>query len=100
MKNDLIAAADSVSEFLKAFSGRSRLLLLCELWEGEKSVGELARSIGARDTAVSQQLAVLRREGLVRTRRDGQTIYYSLARHEVREMLTMLHRMFGSPREV
>jgi DNA-binding transcriptional ArsR family regulator len=94
VKDDLIAAADRISVFLKALSGRSRLLLLLELWEGEKSVGELARLTGARDTAVSQQLALLRRLGMVRARRSGQTIYYSLASEEAGQMLTTLHTMF------
>lgn len=87
----MIAAVDRASLFLKALSGRSRLLLLCHLWEGEKSVGELARLTAARDTAVSQQLALLRRQGMVTARRAGQTIYYSLSSKEVAQMLETLH---------
>ncbi len=94
VKNDLIAAVDRASDFLKALSGRSRLLLLCHLLEGEKSVGELARLTAARDTAVSQQLALLRREGMVRARRSGQTMYYSLSSKDAERMLEMLHGMF------
>jgi DNA-binding transcriptional ArsR family regulator len=94
VKDELIAAADRASLFLKALSGQSRLLLLCHLWDGEKSVGELARLIGARDTAVSQQLAVLRRRGMVTARRSGQTIYYSLASKETERTLEMLHGLF------
>lgn len=90
----MIAVADRASLFLKALSGKSRLLLLCHLWEGEKSVGELARLTGARDTAVSQQLALLRRRGMVSARRSGQTIYYSLASAETRHMLEALHTLF------
>lgn len=87
-------AVDRASLFLKTLSGRSRLLLLCHLMEGEKSVGQLARLTGARDTAVSQQLALLRREGMVVARRSGQMIYYSLASVEARQMLDALHGMF------
>lgn len=95
MKDELIAAADRASGFLKALSGKSRLLLLCHLWDGEKSVGELARLTGARDTAVSQQLALLRRGNMVTARRSGQTIYYSLASPEARETLEFMHGMFA-----
>ena len=91
----MIAAVDRASRFLKALSGRSRLLLLCHLWEGEQSVGELARLTDSRDTAVSQQLALLRREGLVTARRQGQTIFYSLSSDEARLMLGTLHGMLG-----
>jgi ArsR family transcriptional regulator, virulence genes transcriptional regulator len=90
----MIAAVDRASLFLKALSGRSRLLLLCHLLDGEKSVGELARLTGARDTAVSQQLALLRREGMVAARRSGQMIFYSLASDEARHMLEALHGLF------
>lgn len=95
MKDELIAAADRASGFLKALSGKSRLLLLCHLWDGEKSVGELARLTGARDTAVSQQLALLRRGGMVAARRSGQTIYYSLASAEAKRTLEFMHGMFA-----
>ena len=94
MKDELIAVIDRASTFLKALSGRSRLLLLCHLLDGEKSVGELARLTGSRDTAVSQQLALLRREGMVAARRSGQMIFYSLASAEAREMLEALHGLF------
>jgi DNA-binding transcriptional ArsR family regulator len=89
----MIAEIDRASLFLKALSGRSRLLLLCHLWDGEVSVGELARLTNSRDTAVSQQLALLRRQGLVSGRRAGQTIYYSLSSPEARQMLEMLHTL-------
>lgn len=90
----MIATVDRASAFLKALSGRSRLLLLCHLLDGEKSVGELARLTGARDTAVSQQLALLRREKMVVSRRAGQMIFYSLASDEALHMLKALHDLF------
>ncbi|WP_213980867.1 metalloregulator ArsR/SmtB family transcription factor [Sphingomonas sp. dw_22] len=94
MKYAMITEIDRASTFLKALSGRSRLLLLCHLWDGEKSVGELARLTGSRDTAVSQQLALLRREGMVSARRAGQMIFYSLASPEALRMLEALHGLF------
>ena len=94
VKYDMITEIDRASAFLKALSGRSRLLLLCHLWDGEKSVGELARLTGSRDTAVSQQLALLRREGMVSARRAGQMIFYSLASPEAKRMLESLHGLF------
>jgi DNA-binding transcriptional ArsR family regulator len=94
VKDELIAEVDRASQFLKALSGRSRLLLLCHLWDGEKSVGELARLTGARDTAVSQQLALLRREGMVSSRRAGQMIYYKLASESALQMLEALNDLF------
>ncbi|HEX8302643.1 helix-turn-helix domain-containing protein [Sphingomonas sp.] len=97
MKDELIAVIDRASLFLKALSGRSRLLLLCQLLDGEKSVGELARLTDSRDTAVSQQLALLRREGMVSARRSGQMIFYSLASDEAVQMLKALHGLFCEP---
>lgn len=95
--DEMIRAVDRATELLKALAGRSRLLLLCHLSEGEKSVGELARLVGARDTAVSQQLALLRKDGLVVPRRSGQTIYYSLASPEAARMLETLHALYCAP---
>ena len=99
MKDDLIAAVDRASLFLKALSGRSRLLLLCHLMEGEKSVGELARLTDTRDTAVSQQLALLRRQNMVTSRRSGQTIYYSLSSDEAARVLETLHGLLCGERK-
>lgn len=90
----MLAEIDRASSFLKTLSGRSRLLLLCHLLDGEKSVGELARLAGARDTAVSQQLALLRREGMVAARRSGQMIFYSLASAQARQMLEAIYDLF------
>lgn len=94
MKEDMLASLDRASEFLKALSGRSRLMILCHLWEGEKPVGELIRLTGFRDTAVSQQLALLRKDGIVTARRDGQTLYYSIADEGAARVLETLHRVF------
>ncbi|MCW3847409.1 metalloregulator ArsR/SmtB family transcription factor [Sphingomonas sp. LB-2] len=99
MKHEMIAEVDRASLFLKALAGRSRLLLLCHLWDGEKSVGELARLTDARDTAVSQQLALLRRQGMVTARRSGQTIYYSLSSADAKLMLETLHGLLCAEHE-
>lgn len=94
MKEDMLAALDRASEFLKSLSGRSRLMILCHLWEGEKSVGELVRLTGSRDTAMSQQLALLRKDGIVVSRREGQTLYYSIAHEGAARVLETLHGVF------
>ena len=73
------AAADQASDLLKALANRHRLLIVCQLIDGERSVGELAEFLGLRDSTVSQHLALLRKDGLVTSRRDGQTIWYSIA---------------------
>ena len=77
--NQMAAAADQASELLKSLGNRHRLLILCQLTEGERSVGDLAAFLGLRDSTVSQHLSLLRRDGLVQARRDGQTIWYSIA---------------------
>lgn len=89
-------AAERATLFLRSVANRDRLLLLCQLVGGERSVGELELATGVRQPTLSQQLAVLRDEGLVETRRDGRYIHYSLASVEVLELLTLLHRLFCS----
>ena len=91
------AAADQASELLKALSNRHRLLIICQLIDGERSVGELAVFLGLRDSTVSQHLALLRKDGLVAARRDAQTIYYSIASEPAREGLKTLYQVFCTP---
>lgn len=79
---------------MKALSNEHRLLILCQLWDGEKSVGELGLTIGLAQSPLSQHLALLRRHKLVSTRRDGQTIYYALAGSEVRRVIEVLHSLY------
>ncbi len=90
----LLANAREASEFLKALSHEARLVILCTLIEGEKSVSDLEQMLSLRQPAVSQQLARLRADNLVETRRDGKNIFYSLARPEVVEVISALHRAF------
>lgn len=94
MKSELLGAIDRASVLLKALSGRSRLMILCHLQDGEKQVAELVRLTGARDTVVSQQLALLRREHVVRARRQGQRIFYSLASEDAARLLKTVHALF------
>jgi len=91
------AAADRASELLKALSNRHRLLIICQLIDGERSVGDLVGFLGIRDSTVSQHLAILRRDGLVAARRDGQTIYYSISSVPARELLKTLYKVFCGP---
>lgn len=88
------ATAEMVSDLMKVLSNKVRLMVLCQLVEGEKSVGELAQAISVRDQAMSQQLALLRKDGLVKTRREGQTIYYSLARSDIQPLMEFLYETY------
>ncbi|EJW10347.1 transcriptional regulator SoxR [Rhodovulum sp. PH10] len=89
--------AREASEFLKALSHEARLVILCMLLDGEKSVSEIEQTVKLRQPAVSQQLARLRADDLVETRRDGKNVYYSLARPEVRDIIAALHKSFCKP---
>lgn len=82
------------SDVLKAMAHASRLMILCILCEGERSVTELERMLALRQPTVSQQLARLRNDGMVAARRDGKTIYYSLAGEQVREMVEAVQGIF------
>lgn len=93
----MLAAVEQATELLKSLANRNRLLILCNLIEGEQSVGELARLIGSRETAVSQQLALLRKDGLVRPRREGQTIYYRIESPEASRVIETLHSLYCLP---
>lgn len=92
---DRIAArACDAANFLKAISHEGRLMILCHLVTGEKSVTELESLLSVRQAAVSQQLARLRFEGLVTPRRDGKTIYYSLADERPRRLIETIFELF------
>ena len=89
MKNALAA-----SKFLKAISHEGRLMILCHLASGEKTVTELEELLAARQSAVSQQLSRLRNEGIVTPRRDGKTIYYSLADDRSTQIMEVVYNLF------
>lgn len=91
------AAATQAGELLKALSNPHRLLIVCQLIDGERSVGQLAKFLGIRDSTVSQHLALLRKDALVAARRDGQTIWYSISSAPARELLETLYRVYCVP---
>lgn len=90
----MVDNAKRASDFLKALAHESRLMMLCILAEGEKSVSELEQHLGLRQPTVSQQLARLRADGLVNTRRDGKTIYYTVASDEARTVIDAIYDAF------
>lgn len=92
--NHLEQKAEQASALLKAMSNQSRLQILCQLNEGEKSVGELERIVGLSQSALSQHLARLRRDKLVKTRREAQTIYYSLLGDEALRVIKTLYAIY------
>ena len=94
---DLKANAQKASTLLKAMSNERRLLILCSLAEGELSVGQMERLVDLSQSALSQHLARLRHDGLVATRREAQTIYYSLKGDEARAVIKTLHDLYCSP---
>lgn len=92
---DKIASnAMEASNFLKAISHEGRLMILCHLASGEKSVTELENLLSARQAAVSQQLSRLRLEGLVKPRRDGKTIYHCLADDRPKQIMEVVYDLF------
>ena len=90
----LRAAATQAVGTLKVLANEDRLLLLCQLSQGERCVGELEEALGIHQPTLSQQLSVLRNEGLVNTRRQGKHIFYSVANPETLEILALLYRIY------
>jgi ArsR family transcriptional regulator, virulence genes transcriptional regulator len=90
-------AADQASDLLKALANRHRLMIICQLIDAERSVGDLAAFLGIRESTVSQHLALLRKDGLVDTRRDGQTIWYRISSGPAREVVKTLYRIYCAP---
>jgi DNA-binding transcriptional ArsR family regulator len=91
---DKMKMAGEVSEILKAIANPHRLLIMCKLIDDEVSVGILAEELGVRGAVASQHLSILRRSGIVATRRDGQTIYYKISDKRVRSLIETLYRKF------
>jgi ArsR family transcriptional regulator len=90
--------AGKAADFLRALGNPHRLMILCELIQGERSVTELESAIGLRQPSLSQQLARLRAERLVATRREARTIRYRLAEPAVIKTMTLLHEIYCSPK--
>ena len=93
---ELRAHAGEATRLLKALANESRLMILCNLSQGELTVGQLNEFIPLSQSALSQHLALLRRDGLVRTRRQAQTIYYSLEEGPASQVIGVLHDIYCS----
>lgn len=100
MYHGLIANADSAAEFLTAFANSKRIQIMCEITRAELPVGVIAERVGLSQSALSQHLARLRGLGLVQTRRDKQTIYYSCASDDVKRLFDTLDALFEKPSPV
>jgi DNA-binding transcriptional ArsR family regulator len=94
--DDFISKADEAENFLKALANRHRLMILCELHHGERSVTTLQQTVGLSQSALSQHLARLRGDGLVHTRRESQAIFYRLSSSGVSRIIALLHELYCS----
>jgi len=92
----MATAAGKASELMKTLGHKDRLMVLCHLISGEKSVGELAGLLDIPQSPLSQHLARMRKEQLVKTRRQAQTIYYSIDSPEAASMVQLMHELFCS----
>ncbi|MGI9483782.1 MAG: metalloregulator ArsR/SmtB family transcription factor [Hyphomicrobiales bacterium] len=95
--DEMAENARAASDLLKALSNETRLMILCMLAEEEKSVSDLEELLDMRQPTVSQQLARLRADRLVTTRRDGKMIYYGLASNEARAVIKVLYDIYCAP---
>jgi DNA-binding transcriptional ArsR family regulator len=91
--------AHEAAQLLKALANQNRLLLLCTLAQGELSVGQLNEQVALSQSALSQHLALLRRDGLVKTRRSAQQVFYSLAEGPGQQIIAALHDVYCGPRQ-
>lgn len=89
-------AAQKASDLMKTLGHKDRLMVLCHLTSGEKSVGELASLLGIPQSPLSQHLARMRKESLVTTRREAQTIYYSITSGEAERIVSLMHELYCS----
>ena len=89
-------AAEQASDLMKTLGHRDRLMVLCHLTSGEKSVGELAALLQIPQSPLSQHLARMRKESLVKTRREAQNVYYSIASEEAARVVTLMHELYCS----
>lgn len=91
---EMESGADQAVALLKAMANRHRLIILCCLQGQELSVGELNQKIGLSQSALSQHLALLRKDELVKTRKEAQTVYYSLSSPDVEAIISTLHNLY------
>jgi len=92
----MASAAAQASELMRTLGHKDRLMILCHLISGEKSVGGLASLLEIPQSPLSQHLARMRKEKLVTTRREAQTIYYSIASNEAMRMVELMHELYCS----
>ncbi len=92
----MASAAQKASDLMKTLGHKDRLMVLCHLTSGEKSVGELAALLDIPQSPLSQHLARMRKESLVSTRREAQTIYYSIASGKAGRMVELMHELYCS----
>jgi len=97
---DMKQAAEEACVLMKTLSHPDRLMVLCQLKEGEKSVGEIATMVGIAQSPLSQHLSKMRLQGIVKNRREAQSIYYSLANPEVEKIIDLLYSMYCSDIEI
>lgn len=95
--SEIQQSADKAADFLRSLANEKRLMIVCQLVGGEQSVGELCAALDIRQSTMSQQLSLLRMEGIVASRKEAQTVYYSLADEGARQILEVLYGMFCSP---
>jgi DNA-binding transcriptional ArsR family regulator len=93
----ILAAAQKASGLLRVLANENRLLLMCQLSQGEKSVGELEVLLGIRQPTLSQQLGIMREEGLVATRRAGKQVIYRVSNEDALQILQTLYRLYCQP---
>ncbi|CNH95044.1 transcription regulator ArsR [Yersinia aldovae] len=93
-------AAGQACDVLRILANEDRLLLLCQLSQGEKAVGELEAALGIHQPTLSQQLGILRSDGLVNTRREGKRIFYSIADSKILALLEVLYQLYCPQQEV
>lgn len=93
----MTAAADKACALMKTLGHKGRLMVLCQLASGEKSVGELADSLHIPQSPLSQHLARMRKEGLVKTRREAQSVYYSLKAEDAGKIIECLYMLYCTP---
>jgi len=94
---DIESSAGAASTLLRALANERRLVILCQLVDGEKSVGAISDGLELSQSAISQHLSKLRAEGLVTTRREAQTIYYTLSDDRARSILNVLYELYCAP---
>lgn len=92
--SDLKASASEACDLMKSLANPHRLMIVCALVDGEKSVGALAQTLGVRETLASQHIGLLRRDGVISARREGQTIYYALHSAHARAVVETLSNLY------